>query len=297
MKKNRPVYLFMTRAGRICIATDGNVSVYEGPVETLISHVRRVFNIVYMPGMACNMWLADNLYTACGDSVVIRMLGPRYCNEADAADDPQKILHNMRRCTAGASVGGWIQVTEQVIPALRCCLDRSRVVGAAIHQQLPFWKDMEFLSDIDLRQFVNLVALIKDPRWFLTPEDTTSYKKLFLYLGLTPRHMDAAMGMNHSTQQVRRCYTALRTWQPAGVLPPDGELKPSQFLWGVWRKYRMPVPANLRATQAFVEYLVRVWHKRLFNAGHPHAELLFDPTVYFTKAAAEAYQLHLVSAG
>lgn len=296
MKKNRPLYLFMTKAGSVYVATDGSASVYEGPMETLIAHVRRTFNIVYMPGTACNMWLADAIYTVCGTSCVIRMLGPQYCNANEPDDDPNRILHNMRRCTASASAGGWIQVTPQVMPALRCCLDRSRVVGTSLHTQLPFWRDITFLDYVDPVKLVQLVAAIRDPRWFLTRDDSTSYRKLSLYLGLTPHNMAAAMCMEHSSQQVRRCHTALRTWQQ-GNEPPAGRLLASQFLWAVWRRYDNPVLANLRATQAFVTYLMRVWHMRLFTDGHPHAALLFDPGVYFTKEISEAYKSHLMAAG
>lgn len=296
MKKNRPLYLFMTKAGRVYVATDGSASVYEGPIETLISHVRKTFNIVYMPGTACNMWIADAIYTVCGDSCTIRILGPRYCNSNDSGDDPDRILHNMRRCVASASVGGWIQVTPQVMPALRCCLDRSKVVGTSLHTQLPFWRDITFLDYVDPVQLTRLVAAIRDPRWFLSREDSTSYRKLPMYLGLTPHNMAAAMCMEHGSQQVRRCYSALRTWQK-GNDPPTGQLRESQFLWNVWRRYDNPVLANLRATQAFVDYLVRIWHKRLFPDGHPHASLLFDPRVYFTKEVSEAYKSHLMAAG
>ena len=296
MKKNRPLYLFMTKAGRVYVATDGNASIYEGPIETLISHVRKTFNIVYMPGTACNMWIADAVYTTCGDSCVIRVLGPRYCNSADTADQPDRILHNMRRCVASASVGGWIQVTPQVMPALRCGLDRSKVVGNSLHTQLPFWRDIAFLDYVDTLHLVQLVAAIRDPRWFLSREDPTSYRKLSVYLGLTPHNMASAMCMEHGSQQVRRCYSALRTWQK-GNEQPIGALRESQFLWNVWRRYDNPVLANLRATQKFIDYLVRIWHKRLFPDGHPHAALLFDPSVYFTKDVSEAYKSHLMTAG
>ncbi len=296
MKKNRPMYLFMTKAGRVYVATDGSASVYEGPIETLISYVRRAFNIVYMPGTACNMWLAESIYTVCGDSCVIRLLGPRYCSEYGASDEPDRILHNMRRCTANAAVGGWIQVTPQVIPALKCCRDRSKVIGTSLHTQLPFWRDITFLDYVDTTNLVRVVAAIRDPRWFLSDEDTTSYRKLSLYLGLTPHSMASAMCMEHGSQQVRRCYSALRTWQQ-GNDPPAGRLLASQFLWRVWRRYENPVIANLRATQAFIDYLIRIWHKRLFPEGHPHAALLFDPSVYFTEEISEAYKSHMMAAG
>lgn len=296
MKKHRPMYLFMTKAGRVYVATDGSASVYEGPIETLISHVRKTFNAVYMPGTACNMWLADAVYTVCSDNCVLRMLGPRYCNADDPDDDPNRLLHNMRRCVAPASVGGWVQVTPQVIAALRCCHDRSKIVGSSLHTQLPFWRDITFLDYVDTSHLVRLVAAIRDPRWFLSTEDSISYRKLSLYLGLTPHTMAAAMCMEHGEQRTRRCYSALKTWQK-GNTPPDGQLRASQFLWSVWRRYENPVLANLRATQAFVDYLVRIWHKRLFPEGHAHAALLFDPRVYFTEEISEAYKSHLMAAG
>jgi hypothetical protein len=291
VKKRRNVFMFMTRLGRICIATDGPVSTYAGPVETLFAHVRKTYTNIYTTGLLCNAAFAAETYTACADKTQMFMLGPRYCGRAACGDSPQRILHAMRKCCLPGSQGGWIQVDKNVVPALHCRYGRVKPEG--VWQNLPFWRDVAFVDSLNTDATVSLVGHIGDPRWFLTCEDTTQYAALFSYLGLTPEVMRMVMAGEVSGVRSKRCYDALRAWNAADVAPA-GPLFPGQFLWETWRKHADPVVANLRTTQRFVQYVVRVWHKRLFPDKHPHAELLFVPDRYFSAQVAAAYEKHLL---
>ena len=165
-----------------------------------------------------------------------------------------------------------------------------------VWQNFPFWHDIKFVDSLNIESLVHLVGAIGDPRWFLTRDDSTQYSLLFSYLGLTPEIMRTAVETQCRGARVTRCRTALSTWKSAISKPPVGELKDGQFLWDTWRKYDDPAMADLRATQRFIQYLVRVWHKRLFPEKHPHADLLFVPERYFSAPVAAAYEKHLLLA-
>lgn len=294
MKNRRNVFMFMTRLGRLCIATDGSVGTYDGPVETLCAHVRRSYTNIYTTGLPCNAVFAAEMYAACSDKVQMFMLGPQYCNATKCGDDARRVLHAMRRCCIPGSQGGWIQVDGGVVPSLQCRYGRGRPDG--VWQNFPFWHDITFVDSLDIEALVSLVGYIGDPRWFLTQEDSTKYALLFSYLGLTPAIMRTVIEGGATGVREARCRAALKAWKADNVAPPARQLKAGQFLWETWKRYDDPVLADLRATQRFIQYVARVWHKRMLPDKHPHADLLFVPERYFSAPVAAAYEKHLLLA-
>ena len=201
----------------------------------------------------------------------------------------------MRCCRVAGSQGGWVHVTPHVLVAMQCSSDTRVDVRSKLHLQLPFWRDVSFIDNVDGGAITSLVGQIVDPRWFLTEDNPAAYRRLFVYLGLTPGDMRLAVDSGCSSIRLCRCRVALSAWKRDDTSPPVGDLTAGQFLWEIWRRYDDPVMADLRATQAFVQYFARVWHKRLFADNHPHSELLFVPQTYFTEAVAAAYEKHVLA--
>jgi hypothetical protein len=192
----------------------------------------------------------------------------------------------MKMCDKPASCGGWVTITDRVLPAMQLAAYGRTTL------ELPHDRDMAFISNVNMEAVNRLVACIGDPRWFLNSDGQLMLRKFYGYMGIhDSADINIVINPNSSNRQ-RRFRTAVTAW---GACRPVGDLTlPGEFLWRAYTKKADQRLATISTTKLFLNYFIRVWHKRLYPDGHPHMRDVFQPHRFFNAADAAAYDKHLM---
>lgn len=181
------------------------------------------------------------------------------------------------------SQGGWHLFTEQdaiayelAYLAWRKQLTEAR--SAELVKQHAIWPLVNFIASLNPASLGFWLGEIRDPRWYVNPEDPNSTAPLERYLGLWPKIQAALLTENKrviDSTAGRRCHLTRSCWLPSN----DHELSacelddPRHFLVRILasRCPEEPVRGLIRASQLFTRFVRALWLSQL--SGYA----LFDP--------------------
>ncbi len=295
---------------KVQLADDGRVW-YANGVETPLSTTQdragfvnklatQVDLHVRVLGTVINAPLIVDLYQKCCSARLtgrLEVASPAVCETTAERHDPTISLYRMRQCLLSPSLGGWHQVDELDYPAYAIAAQFAQDGKFTTHIERlllthPAYHDLLFLPTLNRAAVTELLGIVLDPRWFIDIRNPYRLSKLKLYLGLTPRLMRQVSEGRADCELTRRCRLALTAWgggleQPT---PADYE-RPGNFLWRRWRVAGGGCMGNLRATQAFVAYLVRTWQQQLVSKSAQTLEM-FVPAELLKGDEITAYKAH-----
>lgn len=152
--------------------------------------------------------------------------------------------------------------------------------------QHPVWPAIAFLGTVDFLAAAKLVGLIRDPRWFVSPESPDRSSKLRRFMGLEGCHVrDLLNKLPPVNCQAQRCQLLLSVWTVGMTETPPAYPAldlPAHFLWRRAREETSPVRGHLKASELLLNLLRAVW----LDALHPQREL-FVPEYFFARQGRE----------
>jgi len=246
-----------------------------------------------------NAPLIVDLYQRCCSprhSGKLEVATPLLCETDGERHNPEIALYRMRQCRFAPSLGGWHQVTPIDYPtyAIAGQLDKDEMTTEHSKRLLethPAWHDLTFLPTINGDAAVELLAHLLDPRWFVDPRNPYRLAKIMMFLGLNPRYMRQVTRGEANTSRAVRCRTALTAWRGEQPTPAD-IMRPGNFLWRRWQAAGGGWRGDLRATQAFICYLVRTWQQQIADAGPQQLEMFIPESLLKGDAEIQAYKEH-----
>ena len=203
----------------------------------------------------------------------VSLVSPRICRQCRSGPEQ---LFCLQRCELPASLGGWHAATFADLIAYWLCVhtetagDRSEVADhATLHPVERFTR----FAGIDPELLGGLIGLIRDPRWFINPQQPDRSGPLRLFLGVQPKVADRP---GHA--RFGRYDAVLQAWRrsPRPAAPRD-------FLWRIAEKHGV-----LAATAQFVNFLRLVWLQALY----PSQEL-FLPEEFFMPDELASYRAYI----
>jgi hypothetical protein len=168
------------------------------------------------------------------------------------------------------SLGGWRPITS--LDAASCGL-ANQVYTRGAH---PVIERMRFVTGLNVTLLGQVVAAIRDPRWFVDLENPDRMSRLSAYFGLVPR--DSSRRRGGWAEKVHACWSG-------GIATPDA---PGAFLPRMLRRSRAdPSVATVRVSIAFLSLLRQVWLEEIY-AGDPRRpaacrETMFAPDRFFER--------------
>lgn len=295
-----PTILYLYTDGREIWGSDGEVRPIRIPVPLPAlptAFTPRPPDVLRLLGTAANAplitALLDHQQTLPADQRSRVQLGtPLVCTRLQAPYPPDEVFTAMLGVEQlAASQGGWHEATPIDHVTYQMTTRVHLPTPAADHedqllallQQHPTWPAISFLANADLLAAARLVALIRDPRWYVDPAHPNRSAKFRSYLGLNDWNVRQVLsGKASSGQYVARCRCVIDTWtggQTASRPRPPALDAPAYFLWrrayeeqGQWGR------GVLRASELLVNLLHAVW----LNAFDPQREL-FVPEYFFAR--------------
>ena len=199
------------------------------------------------------------------------------------------------------SCGGWHEATfaDYNIYCLISRLARNGFVPDSPAQiyfgSHPISKIMGFIPTVTPAAAAVLAATIVDPRWFADRRSADVVKKAFCFLGLTPaiqkRVSDSTCILTRSREV--RCARVLAAWKSDTISQDKIDLQnPANFLYRIWHAAGGGPKGDLRASQAFVQYVLANWLTAIERRTGAR-DGMFAPDHYFkTPAESAAYQTY-----
>ncbi len=264
--------------------------------------LQRPQSVVRVLGLAANAPLITALYNHCGHNKIARLevAGPRVCETAAERRDPAIVLYRMRQCLLPAALGGWHIMAEHDYPSYAIAAHLQMLgeldLPTALHYLSPHpaWRDLQFVQGVNPIAAAKLLAVIRDPRWYINAKRPERTNALRLYLGLTPRIQQAVSAEDQRLENVQElhCQLVRDVWR-SGNPPSDADCeRPAQFLWRVWRSAGGGWRGDLRASQVLLLYLWYTWLDALARCNRQRGDLFPLERVFKTAAEVDAYKAH-----
>lgn len=250
----------------------------------------RGYDCVRVPGTQLNAELIKELYHVKLQEKFPRLevCGPLAYEDVDDREDPELLLHHLRRVQLPPSLGGWHEFSIKDYPSysLAAHLQGGLETGDYTDRLLqahPVWPYLTFIEGIDWPSCSRLLAAILDPRWHMDPCSGTD-SQLDHFLGLAHHQAgdDSARGQRYRV--VMDCWK-----RSADTVTLDG---PGNFLWRIWVAQGGGAFGDLAVCREFVDYLKMTWTMTLCT-NHQACEL-FIPEFFFEREdEVLAYRAHL----
>lgn len=197
----------------------------------------------------------------------IEIAGPNVIS--DYTDlNAQQIVMRMSGVRTAPSCGGWRQMSG-VDYSMYALISRFVKNGfvldgpAYIHfGSHPIAKIMEFVPTLSKSDAACVAAMLVDPRWFVDRRNYETTQNVFCFLGLTPAVQNRVSNKTCILSRIRelRCARVLAAWKSRDIPPEKIDLQnPANFLYRIWHAAGGGAKGDLRASQAFVRYIVANW--------------------------------------
>jgi hypothetical protein len=271
--------------------------------EFLNSSVLNGFGVtVRILGLPQNAELITALYLRRHKNEIrsVEVAGMNVLHSAEELSDPVTILRRMRAVDIASAAGGWHALSVHDYPtyAMLARMLRTNFVfdepAQAYFQIHPVRKAAQFIPTLSNAETAKLLTTIIDPRWFVDRRSPDRTGKLELYLGLTPdvqRRVADTTAILHKHRELR-CANVLAAWKTKK--PEEVDLHdPANFLYRICTTHRDAVLGDLRASQAFIQYLRYSWLDALHNRKGAQ-DGIFIPKMFFkTPAECAMYAEHM----
>lgn len=226
----------------------------------------------------------------------LEVASPAVCLTEQERKDPSIALYRMRQYHLPASLGGWHTVSELDYPsyAITTQLDRDGVVTDHTRKLLlthPVYHDMMFLPRFDSDALINLIANIRDPRWYIDLDHPYRISRLKSYLGLSPRYIRQMLVGKVTDIKTIRCQQVFHCWHGRVNHLPDNT---NNFLWKPWINSQGTWKAALATCHKFLIFFTKTWHQQLAQAYFRTHELdIFTPASLLLRHELPLYEKHV----
>ncbi len=246
----------------------------SGPVLTRSSRVR----VMGVPG---NVRLILELVKRRSQVLTsVQVCSPLACESVSRRECPESLLLDLREWSAAPSCGGWHEFTNSDLPSYRlseCGGSSSPAVVRGLLEAHPAGYALTAMPDMDLAKCADLIGLVLDPRFFIDRHNPDRVSKLEAFLGIDPKVASSA-GSSAPSVRRERYRLVLGCWRNRFAGPAGSA--PDEFLWRVYKAAGGGWKGELRASQAFVNFLRHVWLDGLYQKP-VWGERLFVPEYFF----------------
>lgn len=232
----------------------------------------------------------------------LELATPLVCESSQELTNPAVALYRMRQCRLPASLGGWrVGTAVSDYPTYALCDQLHKSNGnftQHVSQLLyvhPVWHDLSFIGGVSPEWCARLIALVRDPRWYINcahPDRISRYRG---YLGLIMQNQRLVSSGQLSSVPVQRCHTVLRCWCPEAGVADELQERPEFFLWRIRRAAGGGTQGDLVASQQFATYLWFTWLQAIHTNSPRYGgcEQMFAPEMLFNRDdEIAAYKSH-----
>ena len=227
----------------------------------------------------------------------IWLASPSICHTEKVRTDPEEVLYRLWQPDTTARISAnWHRMKSVDFNAYLLHLsvsnsnkseginDKARVV----FQYHPAFDALSFFEYVDVPSVIFLLSSVIDPRWYVHADRPNRLSKLLRFLGLTLKNFDDSYS-GPERYNYARASMVYSSWNGPVGRSVD-YLSPRNFLWRIYRHYGGGALGNLRASEAFMRFVVLHWLQGLSDS----SRRLFDPTLFFkTNAEIVAYNTHM----
>lgn len=228
----------------------------------------------------------------------VELAGPVALETIAERRDPRVTLYRMRQLRLAPSLGGWHAATDADLKAYM--LVEAVTTGQpydVLVTQHPAWHDVTFLPTPDADACASMLGHLIDPRWFIDPLKPERLSQATSYMGLIPKVMtDVFTGnVKPNSGSHQRCAAVFHAWwRPGQPNPEPADMeRPNHFIWRNYRANGHGPKGALRASQKFLDYVLRTWLQQILclSPGHRQQEL-FSPDAMLQALEVKAYREH-----
>jgi len=138
---------------------------------------------------------------------------------------------------------------------------------------------------------IGLFGVLVDPRWYIDLKHPNRLGRVQSFLGLSPSIQRRVAARDVTDSATRRCLMVWGCWRNHGGRVDMAA--PGNFLWRIRNAASDPVLGDLRASQAFVSYLIRTWQQQIVRETMPYLrEPLFVPEQFFHRGDVDEVQAY-----
>jgi hypothetical protein len=228
----------------------------------------------------------------------VEVCSPLACKTQKEREDPIRLFLAARSINQVSSLGGWHNFNKNDYPTYALSQHLTRTKGQVddharrLLKTHPNWAALTFIPHINMDACCKLLALILDPRWYLTPTNPNRGSKLRSFLGLDIKTLLGVIGKGPIQRYHERCKLVFDAIQ--GNTSRSSINNPAFFLHRIMAvNPDKRVIGLLRAMQTFVEYLRLTWLAALGSGKHQN-EALFVPEYFFkSKEETDAFLQHM----
>lgn len=226
-----------------------------------------VFRIL---GVAQNAELLCTLFTRVRQKEIhgVEIAGPNVIADKYVDLDAQQVVMRMSGIRTAPSCGGWRDMTGadySMYSLIARFLKNGFVLDGPAYVHFgshPIAKIMEFVPTLSKPDAAVVAAMLVDPRWFVDRRTHETTQNVFYFFGLTPAVQKRVSDTACIVTRVRdmRCARVLAAWKSSTVPPEKIDLQnPANFLYRIWHAAGGGAKGDLRASQAFIRYVVANW--------------------------------------
>lgn len=274
------------------------------PDEFVATSVFKTAPVVRVMGSAENSKLLLTMYEKHKKAPALAkrkiwLASPAICPTKRLRDDPTEVLHRMWQSDTTARISANWHVMDAVdfnAYLLRMSVDRDWTgegitdKARVIFQYHPAFSALTFLETVDIPLAVKMLSLILDPRWYVHAERPNRLSKLMRFMGMTPANFKDDL-REHSGHDRSRAAVVCNSWFRKGCVDYNS---PRSFLWRIFVHHGGGHVGKLKASEAFIRFIVLHWLENLHAVTYSTNRKLFDPELFFkTSKEIRAYNTHI----
>lgn len=234
------------------------------PICSGRSAIFRILGVAQNAELLCTLFLRSRQK----EIHAVEVAGPNVIADKYSDLNAQQIVMRMSGVRTAPSCGGWRQMTGadyNMYALISRFLKNGFVLDgpAYIHfGSHPIAKIMEFIPTLSKSDAACVAAMLVDPRWFVDRRNFETTQNAFFFLGLTPAVQQRVSDKQCILTRIRelRCARVLAAWKSPDIPPEKIDLQnPANFLYRIWHAAGGGAKGDLRASQAFIRYVVANW--------------------------------------
>ena len=272
------------------------------PDEFVLKNVFKTAPVVRAMGSSGNSKLLLIMYERHKKAPVLAkrqiwLASPMICHTEKVRTDPEEVLYRLWQADTTTRISAnWHRMKSVDFNAYLLHLavlnskyaegvtDKAKVV----FQYHPAFNALSFFEHVDVNSVVSLLSSILDPRWYVHADRPNRLSKLLGFLGLTIRNFDDSSSGFGGYNYDRACMVH-SSWSGTAGRVVDYS-SPRNFLWRIYRHHGGGPRGNLRASEAFMRFVILHWLQGLSESPRK----LFDPSLFFkTNEEVTAYNTHM----
>lgn len=205
--------------------------------------------------------------------------------------DPEQLIFILKSIKRNPSIGRWHPLSPFEYPVYLMVekISNKQAQNNKVIKYLvkfhPAWKEINFMSPININSLINIIYYIIEPRWFINPRKPNSFSKFEQYFGLRSYNVDFVYNTIKETNsnENKRLHDIVNVWYPNLIDDFDYDNNPSCFLYRIFKFYGVSAIGKLKTSRYALKYIILNWLDKINYLNYGKRGLYFVPEHFFYK--------------